>query len=739
MNDHFPVKRPPDLSPLGQYFAHADWLPDESMPEKRAAVLAARACGEVEFLLIRELTDPEQDSIFADIIKQIKDRKNPVPILKAALLVERAWSPRFFAVNAIKETLKRLETDEIRETAIETLTEIVSAEVIIEDAIPAEGEELEPAEDGSWIVITDGDFHILQFAGKERARLRGIHGLETLERMAQQFRKNNTKPGRKARPRCAIDAANPNTYLAKHASSPELPFSTNPEPQTIVMSSKAKAKALTSPPVENALPMVEHIPASQFRRYPSNRIIGQDKIAKMADSIREVGVIQPITARQVENPETGLIDLEIIIGECRWLGCKEIDLDYPVPCFVRIDVSDKDAARIHTIENFQRQDLDEIEEARAIHHLKETGWTVDEIMTFLGRGKDHIYLRLKLLTLDEKAHEAIREGNLSLRTAEKIANLPEAQRDEALAAVVTPTHAAKALPERQAIELLERDFIEPAKEAKEWDKRKTAILENYPEAKWNTYEEAKRLDRWDSGFSNGEKKPTYHILSDSAQAGELIVPTWGDLARKHGATFQIGCCSDGEAAAFVETAPLIDAEKAAHNDNPGECIFPHEAAIAQLREEANRRKMEKEAHQSAVKAEKSRLAKLIIGDELTKTASKKLVEMTFLEIVEGSYTDLEDFAPIFGLDNPGDAEGAIMKYLRSKTMNPFEAMARLQLAALMNTANDRYVSYAFEANAIKPNDFPALHVEYLQWRKRMDEIDARAAKIANDKQEEAAA
>jgi ParB/RepB/Spo0J family partition protein len=595
----------------------------------------------------------------------------------------------------------------------------------------------EPSPD--WTVESEFGVHRLLYKGLEQNSSR--LSAAPLKEMARIFNNKGTVPKKKGRAKCAADHPNPEKFLAtKTKQSPPLPLDlpeTNPEPKTIVMPSKAKA--LTSPPVENALPMVEHIPASQFRRYPSNRIIGPDKIAKMADSIREVGVIQPITARQVENPETGLIDLEIIIGECRWLGCKEIDEDYQIPCFVRIDMSDKDAARIHTIENFQRTDLDEIEQARAIAHLKETGWTIEEIIQFLGQEKSMIYRRLKVLELDEDAHQAIREGTITIRTAEKLASIPTAQQPEALEALIRPTHAATSLPERQALELLDRQFIEPAKEAKEWDKRKTAILENYPEAKWNTYEEARRLNRWDSGHDNAEDKPPYHILSDSAQAGELIVPTWGDLARKHGATFQIGCCSDGEAAAFVETAPLIDAEKAAHNDNPGECIFPHEAAIAQLREEANRRKMEKEAHQSAVKAEKGRLAKLIIGDELTKTASKKLVEMTFLEIVEGTYTDLEDFAPIFGLDNPGDAEGAIMKYLRSKTMNPFEAMARLQLAALMNTANDRYVSYAFEANAIKPNDFPALHVEYLQWRKRMDEIEARAAKIANEKQEEAAA
>jgi ParB/RepB/Spo0J family partition protein len=732
MSEHFPVATVPDLSPLGMYFQHSDWLPDDAMPEKRAAVIAARACGEVEFLLIRELTDPEQDSIFADVFKQIKDRKNALAILKAALLVEKAWSPRFFAVCALKEAIKNRENEETREAAIEALTEIVSAEVITEDAIPGPNEELEPIESGSWTVITDGEFHCLTYAGKERARLRGHHGLETLERMAAQFRKSGSHPGRKARPRCAIDAANPDTYLAKHANSPELPFSSPQTENTEPTKTMAKAKALTPLPVESELPMVEKIPASQFRRYPSNRQILPDQIAKMADSIREVGVIQPITARQVDNLETGGIDLEIIIGECRWLGCCDIDPNYEVPCFVRIGMTDKEAARIHTIENFQRKDLDEIEEARAIQHLKDTGWTIDEIMQFLGRSKDSVYNRLRLLDLDEAAHTAIREGSISLHTAVKLASLPEEKRAEALEAIVHPVHAAKALPERQALELIDRDFIEPEKKAKEWEKRKKAILENNPNAKWNTYQEAKRLDKWDSGFKEAEDKPSYQICSDAARSEELVIPTWGELAIKHGAQFHIGCGYDDEAAAYVETAPLIDAEKAACDDKPGDCIFPHEAAIAQLREESARRKMEQEAHHAAVNEELKRLAQLIIAPEaVSKTASRKLVEVLFLE---------KNLAPIFNIQTPeADSEvdftalveAAISKYLKSKTMNPFEAMGRLQIADGMLNGGNRYTSQAFETNAIKAGDFPALHKNYLEWKKRMEEIEKRSSANSN--------
>jgi len=323
--------------------------------------------------------------------------------------------------------------------------------------------------------------------------------------------------------------------------------------------------------------------------------------------------------------------------------------------------------------------------------------------------------------------------------------LPEEQRPAALQAVVHPTHAANALPQRQAIELIEREFIEPAKQAKEWDKRKKAILENYPDAKWNSYEDATRLNRWDSGWENIEKKPAYQLLSDAARADEIPVPTWGDLAAKHGAPLQIACNHSDEAFAAVETAPLIAAEKAACDSTPGECIFPHKAAIAFAREEAQRRKLEAEAHDKAVAEERVQVAQLILSDSITKTASKKLVETLFLEIIDGSYTDVCEFAPLFGIPDDEESrhdlqekvEAALLRYLRGKTTTPFEGMARLQVAALMLHESDRYQSQAFEVNAIKPADFPALYRNYLSWRKRMDEIEARAN--ANQNKEDAAA
>lgn len=559
--------------------------------------------------------------------------------------------------------------------------------------------------------------HTLYFQGKPQSCVRGTAGLATQNELAAIFNRNGTLPkGKKVR--CAADAPDAGKYLAKNAakSTPELSLSQPIKQPPTTMTTKAKP--FTSPPVDVAMPPVEEIPASNFRRAADNRTISAEQITKMSDSIREVGVLQPITARRVEDADPLMPQLEIVLGECRWRGCSDIDEHYLVPCFVR-KLSDKDASKIRAIENFQRKDLDEIEEARAIQNLKDTGWTVEEITNFLGRKKDHIYQRLTLLRLSDDAHAALREGNISIGTACKLASLPDEQRADALQAVVSPTHAAKSLPERDALRLLDEQFVEPQKRSDEWESRKSAILENYPGAKWLPYAEARKLGAWNSGYTRAENQPAYSLLSDAASAGELVVPTWRELAAKHGAQLVIGCNYGTEAEAYVQPEPLIDAEKTACSEKPNECIFVHEAAVHQARADAERRKLEMQAFMDAVSAERMKLASMVLAPEgMNKTIAKKLVEMSFLDTASG-YCEIEEYAGVFGIDMaPEDAvektEAAILKYLRTKTLTPFEASARLVTASWIVNAFNRETLCAvlFGSGLAKPADCPCLYEEH---------------------------
>lgn len=600
--------------------------------------------------------------------------------------------------------------------------------------------DLTPTEpEPDWTVKTDPveGTHTLFYQGKPQSTVRGPTGHANQKELAVIFNRAGTAPKPRKKNRCAADAPNAERYVAKHAAkSPELPLPLDHQPSTINSNPtmSAKAKALTPPPVDVALPPAGEIPANLFRPSPDNRTISPDQIAKMSDSIRDVGILQPITARLVEHPETGAAVYEIVLGECRWRGCLDIDENYPVPCFVR-NLSDKDAAKIRAIENFQRKDLDEIEEARAIQNLKDTGWTIDEIMNFLGRKKDYIYERLTLLKLSDEAHVAFREGNITMHTAVKIASLPEEQRADALESVASPVHSAKALPEREALRLIDEKFVEPQKKANEWEARRDAILENHPGAKWLSYPEARKLSAYNSGYVETEHRPNYQILSDAARSEELVVPTWGELAAKHGAPLVIGCGYDGEASTYVQEAPLIEAEKAACDANPEDCIFTHADAVQKSRDAAEKRKLEEAAHRESLKQETARLQDLMLApDGMKVTVVKKFVESCYAEIFE-VYVETEDLGIVLGVPEmqPEDeveewskkVRTAVTKHLRNKSFTPFEAMARLQAACSMRIRlQGALLAGLFESGACKPADYPAHHQEFLAHQERMRKFDA---------------
>jgi hypothetical protein len=183
---------------------------------------------------------------------------------------------------------------------------------------------------------------------------------------------------------------------------------------------------------------------------------------------------------------------------------------------------------------------------------------------------------------------------------------------------------------------------------------------------------------------------------------------------KHGAPLVIGCDYNEEAHAYVDPQPIIDAEKAACTENPADCIFIHELAVQQAREAAEHRKQERADYQRAIATERLRIAQLILTPEgVNKTATRRLIDNSFLDAA-AQYFSIETFAPIFEIphdhaDLEQVTDDALSKYLRSKTLPPFEAMGRLTLAAYFANLHEYPLAEKiFEAGAVKATDFPHL-------------------------------
>ncbi len=147
-----------------------------------------------------------------------------------------------------------------------------------------------------------------------------------------------------------------------------------------------------------------------------------DKLAELADSIKEHGVIQPIIVTKKDDY------YQIIAGERRWRASKKVGLK-TIPAIIRT-YDDKKTREVSLIENIQRQNLNPLETAKAIKELmEEHEMTQDEISKSLGKSRSAIANTLRILNLDSRVQEMIEMGQISEGHARSIASIssPEKQ------------------------------------------------------------------------------------------------------------------------------------------------------------------------------------------------------------------------------------------------------------------------------------------------------------------------
>ena len=141
--------------------------------------------------------------------------------------------------------------------------------------------------------------------------------------------------------------------------------------------------------------------ASQPRKF-----FDDEKLAQLADSIKQHGIIQPIIVKKDNNVYT------IIAGERRWRAAKLAGLS-KVPVLVK-DFTEKQVMEIALIENLQREDLNPIEEAEAFLHLmNEFDLTQEQIAVTIGRSRSAIANTIRLLGLSDEVKKFIISGDLT--------------------------------------------------------------------------------------------------------------------------------------------------------------------------------------------------------------------------------------------------------------------------------------------------------------------------------------
>jgi len=142
-----------------------------------------------------------------------------------------------------------------------------------------------------------------------------------------------------------------------------------------------------------------------------------NSLKELSVSIKNIGIIQPITVRKI-----GTNNYQLISGERRLRACKEIGLR-KIPAFIR-EANDQDSLEMALVENIHRQDLDAIEIAISYQRLiEEISLTQDELSDKIGKNRTTISNYLRLLKLDPIIQSGIRDGFISMGHGRALINI----------------------------------------------------------------------------------------------------------------------------------------------------------------------------------------------------------------------------------------------------------------------------------------------------------------------------
>lgn len=164
---------------------------------------------------------------------------------------------------------------------------------------------------------------------------------------------------------------------------------------------------------------LSEIPLSQIEPNPNQprREFDEEALQELANSIREVGIIQPITLRQIEEGR-----YQIIAGERRWRASQLAGLQ-AVPAYIRT-VQDENVMEMALVENIQREDLNAIEIALAYEHLAETsGMTQEKISERVGKSRTAVTNYMRLLKLPAQVQMALKNREIDMGHARALLSL----------------------------------------------------------------------------------------------------------------------------------------------------------------------------------------------------------------------------------------------------------------------------------------------------------------------------
>lgn len=164
---------------------------------------------------------------------------------------------------------------------------------------------------------------------------------------------------------------------------------------------------------------INEIPISQIEANPNQprHEFDEEALHELAVSIKEIGIIQPITLRQVASNR-----FQIIAGERRWRASQLAGLT-SLPAYIRT-IDDENVMEMALVENIQREDLNAIEIALAYEHLmEETGMTQEKVSERVGKSRTAIANHLRLLKLPAQIQMGLQKKEIDMGHARALLSL----------------------------------------------------------------------------------------------------------------------------------------------------------------------------------------------------------------------------------------------------------------------------------------------------------------------------
>ena len=164
---------------------------------------------------------------------------------------------------------------------------------------------------------------------------------------------------------------------------------------------------------------INEIAISQIEANPNQprREFDPEALQELANSIKELGIITPITLRQVDTNR-----FQIIAGERRWRASQMAGLK-SMPAYIRT-INDENMMEMDLVENIQREDLNAVEIALAYHHLLDsTGMTQEKVSERVGKSRTAVTNYLRLLKLPAQVQMALQNKTIDMGHARALLSL----------------------------------------------------------------------------------------------------------------------------------------------------------------------------------------------------------------------------------------------------------------------------------------------------------------------------